>query len=198
MKGRPNNRPGPWLPSVTHSSSQSDQRSSQRDALLVAVRPALVAAWCTSCRSATSTRRGVTHIVSQYDQHSSRRDVLRVIVRRALVVVRHEAHRGATSNRRSATWSTSRCVGPSAGCAAKKAFCDPLTSRRGEPTSTRYKPHLERDEGLAANGGTRILNKDPEVRTECGSWAGRPGRQLPGTAAAYARQCIRRQAWWRV
>jgi hypothetical protein len=45
----------------------------------------------------------------------------------------------------------------------------PLTSRRGEPDMPGTNPSLESVEGLAANGGTRVLNKDSEVRTECGS-----------------------------
>jgi len=45
----------------------------------------------------------------------------------------------------------------------------PLTSLRGEPKLALTNPSLERVEGLAANGGTRVLNKDSAVRTECGS-----------------------------
>ena len=51
----------------------------------------------------------------------------------------------------------------------QKKSRDPLTFRRDEPNVPATNPSLERAAGLAANGGTRVLNKDSEVRTECGS-----------------------------
>jgi len=59
--------------------------SRKRDAILGAVRPALVAARCNPRRSPTSTRRGVMHSSSQHDQHSSQHDALLVAARPALV-----------------------------------------------------------------------------------------------------------------
>jgi hypothetical protein len=51
----------------------------------------------------------------------------------------------------------------------QKKSRDSLTFRCGEPNMPGTNPSLERAEGLAANGGTRILDKDSEVRTGCGS-----------------------------
>jgi hypothetical protein len=86
--------------------------------------------------------------VSQRDKPVSQRDNSRV-------EVRHGPFRGVAD--------------PTSDPCSEKNLRAPLTFRRGEPIVRGTNPSLERAEGLAANGGTRVLNKDSEVRTECGS-----------------------------
>jgi len=156
--------------SPTYPVSQSDKPMSQRDA-------PRVAASHTPCRSVTHPVRSATHPVSQCDipraaaRHTPCRSATHPASQRDKPASQRDIPRVAARHvpRPSATRTISRCVGPPSGRATENNLRAPLTSLRDEPKLAATNLSLERGEGLAANGGTRVLNKDSEVRTECGS-----------------------------
>ena len=161
--------------SVTSTSSQRDQPASHCDIQRVAVRP-------TPCRIATNLHRIATNPVSLCDQPPSHYDQPGFTVRPNLIAVRPTLFHCETNPHRIATNPASRCDQPSSPCdkddfavrrtdispCNEKIFATPLTSRRGQPRMLGTNPRLERVKGLAANGGTRVLNKDSRFVSDAG------------------------------